>query len=54
MRMVKADIKRDYYADLGLDPKAEEDEIRKKYRKLGRLSAPFVYASISNPEMMLI
>ncbi|OJD18934.1 hypothetical protein AJ78_01046 [Emergomyces pasteurianus Ep9510] len=32
--MVKADIKRDYYADLGLDPKAEEDEIRKKYRKL--------------------
>ncbi|EEH20146.1 hypothetical protein PABG_02405 [Paracoccidioides brasiliensis Pb03] len=32
--MVKADIKRDYYADLGIDPKAEEDEIRKKYRKL--------------------
>ncbi|OAX85554.1 hypothetical protein ACJ72_00048 [Emergomyces africanus] len=32
--MVKADIKRDYYADLGLDPKAEDDEIRKKYRKL--------------------
>ncbi|PGH07147.1 hypothetical protein GX51_01934 [Blastomyces parvus] len=32
--MVKADIKKDYYADLGLDPKAEEDEIRKKYRKL--------------------
>ncbi|EDN09577.1 DnaJ domain-containing protein [Histoplasma capsulatum] len=33
--MVKADIKKDYYADLGLDPKAEDDEIRKKYRKLG-------------------
>ncbi|KAK2785786.1 hypothetical protein FQN53_007366 [Emmonsiellopsis sp. PD_33] len=32
--MVKADIKRDYYADLGLDQKAEDDEIRKKYRKL--------------------
>ncbi|QSS49760.1 DnaJ domain-containing protein [Histoplasma capsulatum var. duboisii H88] len=32
--MVKADIKKDYYADLGLDPKAEDDEIRKKYRKL--------------------
>ncbi|EEH08558.1 DnaJ domain-containing protein [Histoplasma capsulatum G186AR] len=34
--MVKADIKKDYYADLGLDPKAEDDEIRKKYRKLGQ------------------
>ncbi|KAL2372737.1 DnaJ domain-containing protein [Blastomyces gilchristii SLH14081] len=32
--MVKADIKKDYYGDLGLDPKAEEDEIRQKYRKL--------------------
>ncbi|KLJ06440.1 hypothetical protein EMPG_10165 [Blastomyces silverae] len=32
--MVKADIKKDYYADLGLDPKVEEDEIRQKYRKL--------------------
>ncbi|KAL1960818.1 hypothetical protein VTO42DRAFT_5801 [Malbranchea cinnamomea] len=32
--MVKADVRRDYYADLGLSPSAETDEIRKQFRKL--------------------
>ncbi|KAF2091971.1 heat shock protein DnaJ, partial [Saccharata proteae CBS 121410] len=32
--MVKADPKRDYYADLGVSPDADADEIRKQFRKL--------------------
>ena len=34
--MVKADVKRDYYADLELKPNAEPEEIKKQFRKLGR------------------
>ena len=34
--MVKADVRRDYYAELGLSSNAEADEIRKQYRKLGK------------------
>lgn len=35
--MVKVDFKRDYYADLGLPPGADIDEVKKQFRKLGRL-----------------
>lgn len=34
--MVKADVRRDYYADLGLGPSAESEDIKKQFRKLGR------------------
>lgn len=33
--MVKADVRRDYYADLGLAPSAEAEDIKKQFRKLG-------------------
>lgn len=33
--MVKADVRRDYYADLGLQPNAEAEDIKKQFRKLG-------------------
>jgi len=33
--MVKADVRRDYYADLGLQSSAETEEIKKQFRKLG-------------------
>lgn len=33
--MVKADVRRDYYADLGVSPGAESEEIKKQFRKLG-------------------
>jgi hypothetical protein len=33
--MVKADVRRDYYADLGIGPAADTDEIKKQFRKLG-------------------
>lgn len=32
--MVKADVRRDYYADLGLAPSAEPDDVKKQFRKL--------------------
>ncbi|KAI3013230.1 hypothetical protein CBS147346_233 [Aspergillus niger] len=32
--MVKADVRRDYYADLGLTPSAETEEIKRQFRKL--------------------
>lgn len=35
INMVKADVRRDYYADLGLAPSAESEEIKKQFRKLG-------------------
>lgn len=34
--MAKANILRDYYADLGLQPTADSEEIKEKYRKLGK------------------
>lgn len=33
--MVKADVKRDYYADLELKAGADTEEIKKQFRKLG-------------------
>lgn len=33
--MVKADVKRNYYADLELPTDASLEEIKKQYRKLG-------------------
>ncbi|XHG07351.1 hypothetical protein AWENTII_010503 [Aspergillus wentii] len=32
--MVKSDVRRDYYADLGLAPSAESEDIKKQFRKL--------------------
>ncbi|EPS25538.1 hypothetical protein PDE_00472 [Penicillium oxalicum 114-2] len=32
--MVKVDVRRDYYADLGLQPNAEAEDIKKQFRKL--------------------
>lgn len=33
--MVKPDVSRDYYADLGVGPNADQEEIKKQFRKLG-------------------
>jgi DnaJ-domain-containing protein 1 len=33
--MVKLDVRRDYYADLGLTPSADAEDIKKQFRKLG-------------------
>lgn len=34
--MVKADVKRDYYADLDLPSTADPEEIKKQFRLLGK------------------
>ncbi|GAB1199157.1 hypothetical protein APSETT444_008503 [Aspergillus pseudonomiae] len=34
--MVKVDVRRDYYADLGLTPSADAEDIKKQFRKLDR------------------
>lgn len=39
--MVKADVRKDYYADLGLAPSADAEDIKKQFRKLGELSLFF-------------
>jgi DnaJ-class molecular chaperone len=43
--MVKADLTRDYYADLGLQPGASDAEIKKQFRQLGtnNLTAPVLH-----------
>jgi len=38
--MVKADLSRDYYADLELPPTADVNDIKKQFRKLGTYAAP--------------
>ena len=40
--MVKAEVRRDYYADLELPPAATADEIRKQFKKLGEIIALFI------------
>ena len=35
--MVKADVRCDYYADLELPPAATADEIKKQFKKLGKI-----------------
>ena len=37
--MVKLDAKRDYYADLELPPTADQEEIKKQFRNLGKESS---------------
>jgi curved DNA-binding protein CbpA len=36
--MVKADLSRDYYRDLELQPGADTQEIKKQFKKLGNAS----------------
>lgn len=38
--MVKADIKRDYYADLDLPPNADPEDVKKQFRLLAKLYHP--------------
>lgn len=38
--MFKADAKRNYYADLELTPAADNEEIKKQFRKLGAFIPP--------------
>lgn len=35
--MVKSDVRKDYYADLGLQPSAEAEDVKRQFRKLGEL-----------------
>jgi hypothetical protein len=44
--MVKADVKRDYYADLELKVGADTEEIKKQFRKLGYSLADAVCCKI--------
>jgi hypothetical protein len=37
--MVKADLSRDYYADLELPPTADVNDVKKQFRKLGMFSS---------------
>lgn len=39
--MVKADVKRDYYADLDLPSTADSEEIKKQFRYLGMQAVSF-------------
>ena len=43
--MVKADVHRDYYADLELPPAASADEIKKQFKKLGEGITPNIMIS---------
>jgi hypothetical protein len=40
--MVKADVRRDYYADLGLQTNAEAEDIKKQFRRLGECWSLFI------------
>ena len=46
--MVKADVKRDYYADLELPSTADTEEIKKQFRLLGKaMNVMVVRASLT-------
>ena len=45
--MVKVDYKRNYYADLEVSPQAKLDDIKKQFRKLGKLFPMSVSAILS-------
>jgi len=49
--MVKIDVRRDYYADLGLTPSADTDEIKKQFRKLGELQASHSFFFLSGTKL---
>ena len=38
--MGKADVERDYYGDLELEPTADPNEIKRQFKKLGTVSYP--------------
>lgn len=44
--MVKADAKRNYYADLELTPAADTEEIKKQFRKLGAYYSRYLYEEV--------
>jgi hypothetical protein len=46
--MVKLDYERDYYADLGLPPTADAADVKRQFKKLGRLRSPQVQILIAN------
>lgn len=50
---MKADVRRDYYADLGLAPSADAEDIKKQFRKLGEraLFALQAYADRSSAQV---
>lgn len=41
-KMVKADAKHDYYADLGCKASADEAELKKAFKKLGMMVNPTI------------
>lgn len=46
--MVKADVRRDYYADLGLQANAEAEDIKKQFRRLGECSGFLITRFLQN------
>lgn len=44
--MVKADVRRDYYADLGLLPSAPSEDVKKQFRKLGEFYVSVLMMSL--------
>ena len=46
--MVKADVKRDYYADLELPSTADGEEVKRQFRLLGKVKCDLaVWASLT-------
>lgn len=51
--MVKADARRDYYAGLGIEPNAEAEERKRRFKKLGKMNVQgkdSAYAKFSSQE----
>lgn len=45
--MVKTDARRDYYADLELQPSADANEVKKQFKKLGASNHPLCSSLVS-------